>query len=234
MAAPVCIITGASRGIGLATALRFAALKYNIVAAARGPEELGRARQRIESAGVACEAIELDLTEPNSGAELIEAATNRFGRADVLVNNAGTAAIAPLEEASAALFKHLMTLNCGAVFRTTQAVWPIMKCQGAGVIVNISSVAAIDPYPGFAIYGATKAWVNLLTKALATEGAPHGIRLYAVAPAAVETALLRNVVPDVPADRCLAPDDVAAVVESVCDPRMAHCSGDTIFVRRNP
>lgn len=232
MSAPVCIITGASRGIGLATALRFAATRHDIVAAARNPDELSHARQRIESAGVACEAVELDLAEHGAGHELIRCAVRRFGRADVLINNAGCVAMAPIEEIGGSQYEQLMALNCGAVFRTTQAVWPIMRRQGGGVIVNLSSVAAVDPFAGLSVYGATKAWVSLFSKAMADEGKSAGIRVFAVAPGAVETTMLRSVAPQVPADACLSPDEVASVIESVCDARMTRCSGETIFVRR--
>ena len=107
-----------------------------------------------------------------------------------------------------------------------------MRQQRSGVIVNISSVASVDPFPGFSIYGACKAWVNLFTKALAAEGKPLGIRAYAIAPGAVETSMLRSAFPDFPADHTLRPDDIAAAIEAVCDDRLAHSSGQTIFVRK--
>jgi 3-oxoacyl-[acyl-carrier protein] reductase len=107
-----------------------------------------------------------------------------------------------------------------------------MKSQGGGVLVNVSSMASVDPFRGFSIYGASKAWVNLFTQAIAEEGRPLGIRAFAVAPGAVETQMLRANFPDIPRDRTLEPADVAAVILSLCDERMRHCSGQTIFVRK--
>ena len=119
-----------------------------------------------------------------------------------------------------------------AIFHTTRAVWPLMKAQGGGVIINMSSMAAVDPFPGFAVYGASKAWVNLFSQATASEGKPHGIRVFSVAPGAVETGLMRASFPDFPADKTLAPDEVAAVILSLCEPALAPCSGQTLFVRK--
>jgi len=118
------------------------------------------------------------------------------------------------------------------VFFCTRSVWPVMRAGGGGTVVNLSSLASIDPFPGFAVYGGTKAWVNTFTKAAADEGRPHGIRVLAVAPGAVETRMLRHHFPDFPATETLAPDDVARLVEACCGPALAHSSGQTLFIRR--
>mgnify|MGYP001186256757 CR=1 FL=1 len=227
-----CIITGASRGIGLATALRFAKDGYAVVAAARDPGELAAASRQIQAARAECETVALDMAVPENARRLIDAAVRRFGRVDVLVNNAGCAPLGPIDEISAAEFEQTYRLNIAAVFHTTQAVWPVLKRQGGGVIVNISSAASVDPFPGFAVYGASKAWVNLFSQAVAAEGQPLGIRVFAVAPGAVETKLMRSAFPDFPADRTLAPEEVAAVVRGLCDETWTRCSGQTIFVRK--
>ena len=232
MASKTCVITGASRGIGLATALRFAREGHWIVAAARNDEDLEKTVEQVSEAGSECLAVTADLARPEDVHELIRAATARFGRVDVLVNNAGCAPLVAIDEMTTEDFERVQTLNIGGVFHATQAVWPVMKEQGGGVIVNISSVAAVDPFRGFAVYGASKAWVNTFTRATADEGKSHGIRVFAVAPGAVETRMLRSAFPDLPADATLAPDDVAGVIASLCDDRMAACSGQTIFVRK--
>lgn len=232
MTRPTCVITGASRGIGLASALRFARGGYNIVTAARHEADLDAAVEQISAAGGECLAVTADVAVPEDAAQIISAAFERFGRVDVLVNNAGRAPLAPLEDLSPDEFDAVTAVNMAGVYHMTRAVWPIMKQRGGGVIVNISSLAAFDPFPGFAVYGASKAWVNLFTKALAVEGKPHNIRVFAVAPGAVETTLMRAAFPDFPTDKTLAPDAVAAVIESVCDERMRAASGETICVRK--
>ncbi len=231
-AAPVCVVTGGSAGIGLAVALRFARHGYRIVTCGRDPDRLEAARAAIAAVAPALAALTLDVGQPGEATRLIGEAVARFGRVDVLVNNAGHAPLAPLEGLTATEFERAVAVNIAAVFHATQAVWPAMRRQGAGVIVNISSLASIDPFAGFSVYGACKAWVNLFTKAIADEGRPLGIRVYAVAPGAVETPLLRSLFADFPAAQTLAPDEVAAVVAAVCEEPMRHVSGQTLFVRR--
>ncbi len=232
MSVKTCVITGASRGIGLATALRFARQGCNVAAVARNGADLTAAAKQVRALGGACEAIVRDVADPAGAHEAIALAAEHFGQVDILVNNAGAAPLAPIEQFTRADFERVVAVNMAAVFYTTQAVWPIMRRQNGGVIVNVSSVASVDPYPGFAVYGASKAWVNLFSQALAGEGKPFGIRVFAVAPGAVDTKLLRSNFPDYPADQALAPDDVAAVIESACDPRLAPASGQTLFVRK--
>ncbi len=232
MAARTVVITGASRGIGLATGLRFARAGCNIVAAGRNEEDLDAALAQFADAGAACCAIVADVGRAEDAREIVAAAVERFERVDVLVNNAGCAPLGAIEQFKVEDLEQVCAVNIGGVFHTTQAVWPIMVRQGGGVIVNLSSAAAADPFPGFAVYGGSKAWVNVFTQAVAGEGKPHGIRVYAVAPGAVETGLLRAAFPTFPADKTLAPDAVAAVIEAVCDERLAPVSGQTIYVRK--
>ncbi len=227
----VAVITGASRGIGLATALRLAKAGWTIVAAARHADDLAAAAEQVRGVGGDCVAVPLDVSRPPEARRLIEAAVERTGRLDALINNAGCAPLAPLDRLTDADFEAVTALNMGAVFQTCRAAWPVLCRQGGGVIVNVSSLASVDPFPGFSLYGASKAWVNLFSRSLAAEGKPHGIRVFAVAPGAVETRLLRGLFPNFPADQTLAPDDVAAVIEAACDPRVARCSGETLFVR---
>jgi len=129
-------------------------------------------------------------------------------------------------------FEQALRANIAGVFYMTRAAWPALRRQGSGTVVNISSLAAVDPFPGFAVYGACKAWVSLFTKAADDEGRPLGIRVFAIAPGAVETAMLRQNFPDIPAEQTLAPDEVAGMIEAVCEPRASHASGQTIFIRK--
>lgn len=232
MAKKTCVITGASRGIGLATALRFAKAGWNIVAVARGEADLSEASREIRDTGAACEGVVADVGAPAEARRIIDVAVRRFGRVDVLVNNAGVAPLARVEELSPDEFDRTCAVNMAAIFHTTRAVWPAMKSQGGGVIVNVSSLASVDPFPGFAVYGASKAWVNIFTKATAEEGKPHGIRVFAIAPGAVETQLMRSRFPSFPREKTLDPSEVAAVIASVCTDTFAACSGQTVFLSR--
>jgi NAD(P)-dependent dehydrogenase (short-subunit alcohol dehydrogenase family) len=232
MAGRTCLITGASRGIGLAAALRFAHAGNQLVVVARQAPNLAEARRQIEAAGAWCETVQGDVSRPDDVQQLVAAARARFGRIDVLVNNAGCAPLARIEGIPLRDFDEALALNMAAVFHTTRAVWPHMREQGGGVIVNVSSVASVDPFPGFAVYGASKAWVNLFSQAAAAESKPDGIRVFSVAPGAVETPLLRTTFPDLPAEKTLAASDVANVIYQLCEESFAPCSGQTFFVRR--
>jgi NAD(P)-dependent dehydrogenase (short-subunit alcohol dehydrogenase family) len=232
MSAKTCVITGASRGIGLATALRFARNGYSVVLAARGEPDLKEAAERVNALGGECEPVVADVGTREEAQRIVDRACGRFGRIDVLVNNAGAAPLASIDEFSLNDFETALATNVAGVFHTTQAVWPTLRRQKQGTIVNVSSAASVDPFPGFAVYGACKAWVNIFTKAVAGEGRPLGIRVFAVAPGGVETGMFRERFPDVPAEQVLKPDDVAGLIETLCDDRMGYVSGQTIFIRK--
>ena len=232
MGSSVVVVTGGGRGIGRAICQRFAADGVQVVAASRTIAELEETRRIIEYAGGRCHVQPTDVCVPEDIDSLIENAAGRFGRIDVLVNCAGVAPQSAIEELEPALFTTIMAVNVDAVYHACRRVWPVMKTQKSGVIVNISSIASVDPFPGFAAYGAAKAWVNAWTKALADEGRRFGIRVFAVAPGAVETRMLRDPFPTFPADQTLRPADVADVVFALARPECRYATGETVFVRR--
>jgi NAD(P)-dependent dehydrogenase (short-subunit alcohol dehydrogenase family) len=227
----VCVVTGASRGIGRAVALRLARAGFAIVGAARSPEPLAQLRREVEALGAACETVAADVGTEEGAARVIDAARRRFGRIDVLVNNAGLATLLTTAEAATRDYRALLAANVDSAFLMTHHAWPLLAASH-GAVISVSSMASADPFPGLGLYGACKAWVNLFTKAIAGEGRPVGIRAFAVAPGAVETDMLRGAFPDFPAGAALDPDDVAQVIESLADSRMKAASGATIFVQK--
>lgn len=226
------IVTGASRGIGLATALRFGRAGYSVVIAARSASGLESALKQVREIGAACEAVPVDVGTAAGAREVVDIAKSRFGNVDVLVNNAGAAPLASIPDTSDADFEQCISANVASVFYCTRAVWPLMRDSGGGTIVNLSSVASVTPFPGLSVYGGAKAWVSTFTRAAADEGKRHGIRVFAVAPGATETQMLRRHFKDIPESDTLDPDDVAALIESCCGPAMRHSVGQTIFVRK--
>ncbi len=229
----VVIVTGGGRGIGRAIAQRFATDDAQVVAASRTPAELEETRRVIQQAGGRCHVHPTDVCASDEIGSLIEATTARFGRIDVLVNCAGIAPQATIEELEPELFHTILAVNVNAVYLACRAVWGVMKEQRSGVIVNISSIASVDPFAGFAAYGAAKAWVNAWTKALADEGRQWGIQVFSVAPGAVETRMLRDAFPTFPADQTLRPADVADMVHALAQPGCRYATGQTVFVRRH-
>lgn len=228
----VAVITGGGRGIGRAVCVRFAEAEYVVVAGARSVDELEESARLVERAGGHCIAVPGDVRNADDVAAMVRTAVDGFGRIDVLVNCAGIAPLAAIEELEPQVFDDILSVNVKAIYETCRRVWPVMRAQGGGVIVNISSVASQDPFPGFAAYGASKAWVNLWSKALADEGRPHAIRVFSIAPGAVETQMLRAAFPTFPADQCLQPADVAKLIHELTLPECRYASGDTVFIRR--
>jgi len=229
----VCVVTGGSSGVGLATAQRFLKAGCCVVICGRDSARLQAAEALLAAEGgdnVA--SINLDVGESDAGERLIEFSVRRFGRVDVLVNNAGTAPLAPAHAMSSEEFDRCLSTNIRGVFATTQAAWPGMCRQGGGAIINVSSLSAVDPFPGLGVYGASKAWVELFTKATAEEGREHHIHVMAVAPGAVDTPMLHGLFPDIPHDVRLASDEVAELIYRLSTKAMANCTGQTISIRR--
>ncbi|MFQ5591841.1 MAG: SDR family NAD(P)-dependent oxidoreductase [Phycisphaerae bacterium] len=232
MDGPVVVVTGGGRGIGRAICVRFAADDAQVIAVSRSSDELKTTRGVIESSGGRCESYSADVCDVAQVDTLFESVAERFGRVDVLVNCAGAAWVGSMEELGAEEFDLLLGVNVRAVYHTCRAVWRVMRPLGRGVIINISSVASVDPFPGLGAYGAAKAWVNTWTKALADEGRSCGIAVFAVAPGAVDTAMLRGAFPDFPADQALEADEVANVVYALSRPDCRCATGQTVFVKR--
>ena len=228
----VCLVTGGSSGIGLATAKQFARNGYVPAICGRDETRLQQAVGEIESLGKECFSVAIDLGDPGAGTRLATDVMDSLGQIDVLVNNAALSPFGPFEEISSDEFQSTMQVNAQAVFELTQFVWKQMLGRKSGVIVNVSSLAAVDPFTGFSLYGATKAWMDLLTVALADEGKEKGIRVYSVRPGAVETKMLRGLFPDFPADQCVSPETIAEKIwECVSDP-VNHDSGSHYSVTK--
>jgi meso-butanediol dehydrogenase/(S,S)-butanediol dehydrogenase/diacetyl reductase len=225
-----CIVTGAGRGIGQATVLRLTRAGANVVAAARTVKDLEETA-RLCAGGGRCLTHVADVSRAEEVAGIVKRCADEFGRVDALVNNAGVAPLGLIEQMDDARFAELMAVNTGAVFFACRAAWPWLK-KTRGTIVSISSMAAVDPFTGFAAYGATKAWVNTFTRGLADEGREFGIKVFAVAPGAVETQMLRGAFPDFPAAKTLKADDVAGMIEWLLDERCQYATGETIYVRK--
>jgi NAD(P)-dependent dehydrogenase (short-subunit alcohol dehydrogenase family) len=230
MDAPVAIVTGASRGIGRATALHLASKGYRLLLTARGKPDLDSLAAQIRHS----RPIPADVTSPDDVQLLVDEAIASFGRIDVLVNNAGLAPVATVEELSLADWHKVIETNLSSAFYLSKACWPIFRKQQRGCIVNISSFSSRDPLPGFVAYGAAKAGVNMLTLALAREGAPLGIRVYAIAPGAVETSMFRAIATEEqwPKEKTLQPSDIARAIAACVDGDLKYASGEVIFLSR--
>ena len=204
----VVIVTGAAQGIGREYARRFAADGAKVVIA-----DVDEAGAQATAAGMPnALALKVDVADGPSVRAMVAATLERFGRVDVLVNNAGlfTAILPrrPLEEIAAESWDRVMAVNVKGVFLCVQAVVPAMKGQGGGRIVNIASATALTGVPGFVHYVASKGAVIAMTRALARELGPSGIAVNAVAPGLTLTEGVRRLYPPEDIQAALAPRSI--------------------------
>ena len=181
---PTWFITGASSGYGLALARHAIDRGYNVVATARSVAKLAALTALAPDRVL---AQTLDVTQPNDAATAIKAAIARFGRIDVLINNAGYGVIGAVEETPEAEFRAQMDTNFFGAVSVTKAALPHLRAQKSGAIVNISSMGGQLSFPGASAYSASKFALEGLSEALALEVAPFGIKVVIVEPGALRT-----------------------------------------------
>jgi NAD(P)-dependent dehydrogenase (short-subunit alcohol dehydrogenase family) len=184
----VGLITGASSGIGRATALRFAQSGARLMLTGRHVNSLEALQKKINTDGVKCN-IELgDITDADFRQELIRSLENHFGQLDILVNAAGIIATGSIETTKLGDFDHMMDINLRSVFHLIQLSLPLL-IKSKGNIVNVSSITGLRSFPGILSYSVSKAGVDQLTRVAALELAERGVRVNAVNPGVVETNL---------------------------------------------
>ena len=187
------IVTGAATGIGQAFALGCAAQGAHVVVADFNPAE--ETLQAIAQAGGRATYVQVDVSDEASTGAMAEAALQASGRIDGLVNNAAyfrEVRLTPFEEIDPAQWDRIFQVNVKGVWQCCKAVMPAMRARGSGAIVNIASVVAVAGQPGYLHYVATKGAVLAMTKALAKECGPHGVRVNVIAPGFVITDATRN------------------------------------------
>ena len=220
---PVAIVTGASRGIGRATANQLSRLGWRVAAVARST---------ISADGMLSLAFDIKTSE--ACRKVVAETVKAFGRIDALVNNAGYAPLLSIEQTTDEVWQQAIDTNLSAAFYLSRACWPEFKKQGGGVIVNVSSAAARDPFAGFIAYGAAKAALNNLGLSLAREGANDNIRVHTIAPSATETEMFRNLpgMANYPTESTMSPDDVAGVIVQCIAGELSLTSGEVIYLHK--
>ncbi len=182
----VAIVTGASRGIGRGIALRLADEGCHLAICARGEEALNETAQEIEDRGVECLALPLDMTDKNAPARLVDEAAERFGRIDILVGNVGGNRRGQFEELSDEDWDAIIDLNFKSHIRTSRAAIPHMRDAGGGSICYITSIFGRElGGAGLSTYNSTKSALISLSKVMAQELTPEGIRVNSVAPGSI-------------------------------------------------
>jgi NADP-dependent 3-hydroxy acid dehydrogenase YdfG len=203
------LITGASRGIGRAIALRFARDGYEIVAVARKRQELDALCEEIDKTGARCRAVVLDVADGPAVARMLAGVD-----VDVLVNNAGVGTLKPFVELTPEDWHRMVDVNANALYHVTRAVLPGMIARGRGHICTVGSIASRSAFVGGSCYAGTKAFVTAWAESLMLEVRDHGVKVSVVMPGAVVTEFNANT-PSEKDSWKLTPEDVAETVASV-------------------
>ncbi|WP_368415819.1 SDR family NAD(P)-dependent oxidoreductase [Falsiroseomonas sp.] len=235
---PVALVTGAGRGIGLATARRFLAEGWRVALLDIDPALLDAAMAALDAPGATL-ALPCDVAEVASVQAAVRRAAALFGRLDALVNNAGTAVFKPMLETTPEEWARVMAVNLTGPFVATNAAAPLMAEGGGGAVVNITSISGLRASTLRVAYGTSKAALAHLTKQQAVELAALGIRVNAVAPGPVDTAMAKAVhSPEIrkdyhdtiPLNRYGLESELAETIVFLCSARASYITGQVIAV----
>ena len=197
----VVVITGASSGLGKSTARHLAELGATVVLGARRVDRIDALARELTANGQPALAVQTDVTDRVQVQRLVDAAIARFGRIDVMINNAGLMPHSPLERLKIDDWDRMIDVNLKGVLYGIAAALPPMQAQKSGHIINVSSVAGHKVRPGGAVYSATKHAVRALSEGLRQEVKPYNIRTTVISPGAVDTELPNSITePDVAAN----------------------------------
>ena len=237
LSAQVAIVTGASRGIGRATALALASTGVKVVVNyAQSSAAADSVVQKIQQAGGTAIAVKADVSKSEEVENLIQQTQKQWGRVDILVNNAGIARDTLLLRMKLEDWQAVIDLNLTGVFLTTKVVSKLMLKQKSGRIINITSVAGLMGNPGQANYSAAKAGVIGFTKTVAKELASRGVTVNAVAPGFIATDMTHDLKADeilkfIPLARYGQPEEVAGMIRFLAiDPAAAYITGQVFNV----
>jgi NAD(P)-dependent dehydrogenase (short-subunit alcohol dehydrogenase family) len=228
LAGRLALVTGASRGIGAATAEAIASVGAHVVLAARDGEALGGIARRIADAGGRATPVPADVSKVKD-VERLFAAVAEAGPLAALVNAAAVLTSVPFAETTPQIWEETLSVNLTGSFLCCRAAFRVMSQTGTGRIVNIGSLSGVyatEKFPGLAAYNVSKYGVIGLTEAIAVEGKRHGITAICVSPGAVDTQLLRQANPELRPG--LMPADVGELILALLDSPLAWASGANI------
>jgi NAD(P)-dependent dehydrogenase (short-subunit alcohol dehydrogenase family) len=233
MSEKVALVTGAARGIGLATSKLFVEQGWLVAMLDRDSEELTKA---VAEVGQSASGFEYDVSKPDDVDQAIPDILERFGRIDALVNNAGVADFGPIEETEFARWRRVMETNLDGVFLMSQATTPALK-ETRGAILNIASISGLRASTLRVAYGTSKAAVIQLTKQQAAELGEHGVRANCVCPGPVRTKLAMAVHTQdiidayhdaIPLNRYGSEREIAEVIVFLCSDKASYVTGQVV------
>lgn len=226
------IVTGASSGIGKATALAFAKSGIDVALVSRSSDKLENVANAVQELGAKAKIYPVDLAALERVKEQIVAISDDFGAAEILVNNAGMGYTNALGNTSLTDWQRVLDLNLTSVFQCIQGVLSQMRARGSGTIINVASIAAHSPFPDWGAYSVSKAALVALSKALAVEERQFGIRVVTISPGAVNTPIwdTDTVKADFNREAMLTPEIVAqSILHTVLLPHQAVVEEMTVM-----
>lgn len=237
----VAVVTGSSRGIGRAIAIKLAKEGASVVVNSRKKESAQKVADEIKRLGRKAIAVEGDVSNPKTAKKLVGAAVKEFGSLDIFVNNAGVISYANFLDLKEEQWDSLMAVDLKGVFMCSQAAARQMIKQGdGGKIINISSIAGFIGFHNLAHYCAAKAGVIELTKQMALELGPYKINVNSIGPGAIKTAMtkqvesdpkqLKEIIARIPLGRMGEPEEIANVAAFFASDEASYVTGETIFV----
>jgi len=235
----VSLVTGASRGIGAATARVLATAGSDLVLLGRDAVALGAVSDVVHGLGRSALTIAADITQPDTPEKAVRAALDRYGRLDVIVNNAGINHTGSIEQVDEDAWQRILSTNLSAAYRLCREGFGPMRERGWGRIINVASITAqTGGVSGSVAYSAAKGGLLAITRTLARDGASHGITANAVAPGQIDTAMGRSIGPEarrrleaaIPLGRLGTPEEVAYAILFLASEEASFITGTTLDV----
>ena len=212
LAGKVAIVTGASRGIGRAVSIMLAQEAATIILAARSIPDLKKTAEQVVEAGGQAEVVVTELTEEDSIKNLVRKTGEKFGRLDILINNAGITHSAKLEETSTEDWERCLWVNARAPFILCREALRLLRKSNPAYIINIASVVGVKGYPLQSAYTASKHALRGMSISLAEELRNSSVRVHVLCPGGVDTGLVEKVRPDINKEDLIGPDEIAELV----------------------